>query len=422
MSTTRSLITGRLPIGETVIRWPASTYFFHRKAHKIALEMSGLRNGMNVLEVATGSGEMFRRLVKHNPDGYTCGVDLSPNMAARTQAHARKQFPKSSLHCQAVDCRSLPYRDGSFDHIFCCYLYELLSTDDIYQRQGETIISWTEPANNCDVALSFADAAGCAELWEQILALQRAEAQAGAGGFGLADRDGVTGGGGSGGGHLGALISLGHDRGGALHGHLAWHAALAALERGDVAAATAIHDTHVRPAVSRGLPLNVLTDTVSLLWRMDAYGYPVPRTLWDEAAAYAAPLHPEAGFAFADVHMAMLHAATGEHAAVLRRADALAAMVEAGTLAAGAVVPAICRAALAFAAADYAGCARLLEPLASEVARIGGSGAQREIIEDTLLVALMRGGETGKARDMLDRRLIRRPSPRDAAWRDRFAR
>jgi ubiquinone/menaquinone biosynthesis C-methylase UbiE len=117
--------------------YPASTYFFHRKAHKIALEMSGLRNGMNVLEVATGSGEMFRRLVKHNPDGYTCGVDLSPNMAARTQAHARKQFPKSSLHCQAVDCRSLPYRDGSFDHIFCCYLYELLSTEDIYQTMEE---------------------------------------------------------------------------------------------------------------------------------------------------------------------------------------------------------------------------------------------------------------------------------------------
>jgi hypothetical protein len=213
----------------------------------------------------------------------------------------------------------------------------------------------------------------------------------------------------------------GYDRGGTLHGHLAWHAALAALERGDIAAAIALHDAHVRPAASRGLPLNVLSDTVSLLWRMDAYGYPVPRALWDEAAAYAAPLHPEAGFAFADVHMAMLHAATGDRAAVLRRTDALTAMVEAGTLAAGAVVPAICRAALAFAAADYAGCVRLLEPLASEVARIGGSGAQREIVEDTLLVALMRGGETRKARDLLHRRLRRRPSPRDAAWQDRLA-
>jgi len=117
--------------------YPASTYFFHRKAHKIALEMSGVRNGMKVLEVATGSGEMFRQLVRLNPSGATCGVDLSPRMAARTQSHARKQFPKASLHCQAVDCRSLPYKDGTFDQIFCCYLYELLSTDDIYQTMEE---------------------------------------------------------------------------------------------------------------------------------------------------------------------------------------------------------------------------------------------------------------------------------------------
>lgn len=112
--------------------YPASTYFFHRKAHKLALEMSGLRNGMHVLEVATGSGEMFRRLVRSNPEGRTCGVDLSPNMAARTQAHARKQFPAAALHCQAVDARALPYKDGLFDSIFCCYLYEQLSTDDIH--------------------------------------------------------------------------------------------------------------------------------------------------------------------------------------------------------------------------------------------------------------------------------------------------
>lgn len=117
--------------------YPASTYFFHRKAHKIALEMSGLQDGMRVLEVATGSGEMFRRLAKNNPSGHTCGVDLSPNMAARTQAHARKQFPQVSLHCQAVDARALPYRDGSFDTIFCCYLFELLSTDDIYRTMEE---------------------------------------------------------------------------------------------------------------------------------------------------------------------------------------------------------------------------------------------------------------------------------------------
>jgi hypothetical protein len=58
-----------------------------------------------------------------------------------------------------------------------------------------------------------------------------------------------------------------------------------------------------------------------------------------------------------------------------------------------------------------------LEPVRGEVSRIGGSGAQREIVEDTLLVALMRGGEAVKAKDLLDERLHRRPSPRDAVWR-----
>jgi len=86
---------------------------------------------MRVLEVATGSGEMFRRLVKANPDGKTFGLDLSPNMAARTQNRARREFPDSESHCGAVDVRHMPFRNSSFDAVVCCYLFELLSQDDI---------------------------------------------------------------------------------------------------------------------------------------------------------------------------------------------------------------------------------------------------------------------------------------------------
>ena len=57
-----------------------------------------------------------------------------------------------------------------------------------------------------------------------------------------------------------------------------------------------------------------------------------------------------------------------------------------------------------------------LKPVAAEVVRIGGSGAQREMIEDMLLLALIRAGEAAKARALLDRRLHRRPSPRDRRW------
>jgi len=55
------------------------------------------------------------------------------------------------------------------------------------------------------------------------------------------------------------------------------------------------------------------------------------------------------------------------------------------------------------------------------VVRIGGSHAQREMIEDMLLIALMKSGEAAKARDLLDRRLHRRPSLRDARWRSAVA-
>jgi ubiquinone/menaquinone biosynthesis C-methylase UbiE len=111
--------------------YPVSTFFFHSKAHSCALKHSGIRNGMRVLEVATGSGEMFRRLVRANPDGTNFGLDLSPNMAAHTLRRARKECPQSAAHCGAVDVRHLPFANASFDAVMCCYLLELLSQDDI---------------------------------------------------------------------------------------------------------------------------------------------------------------------------------------------------------------------------------------------------------------------------------------------------
>ena len=111
--------------------YPASTFFFHSKAHTCALKHSGLKNGMQVLEIATGSGEMFRRLIQANPDGKTFGLDLSPNMAARTQRRAREEFPEAEAHCGAVDVRNMPFQNASFDAVVCCYLLELLGPDDI---------------------------------------------------------------------------------------------------------------------------------------------------------------------------------------------------------------------------------------------------------------------------------------------------
>jgi Tfp pilus assembly protein PilF len=207
-----------------------------------------------------------------------------------------------------------------------------------------------------------------------------------------------------------------YDRSGILHGHLAWHSALVNLIAGDAGGALSLYDEHVRPSVSAGLAITVVSDSASLLWRAQAYGHSLPEGSWAPVAAFAAKAFPKPGLAFIDVHMALLEAATGDRAAIERRIAALANMTQAGFAGAGPVTPAICNAALAFADGDYQQCVQILEPVAAEVVRIGGSGAQREIIEDTLIVAQMRSGEAAKARERLERRLHRRPSPRDTRW------
>jgi hypothetical protein len=208
----------------------------------------------------------------------------------------------------------------------------------------------------------------------------------------------------------------GYDRRGILHGHLAWHQALSALDQDEPARALAIYAAHVRPPASAALDINVLSDSASFLWRLGLHGHAAPPEYLRETAEFARRAYPHAGLAFVDVHLAMAAAAAGDAALLQERLEALNARVEAGSYRAGDIGPVACRALGAFAAGRFGECADLLEPMAGEVARIGGSNAQREVIEETLLVALLRAGETARARALIEARLARRPSGRDRRW------
>ena len=210
----------------------------------------------------------------------------------------------------------------------------------------------------------------------------------------------------------------GYDRSGILYGHIYWHQALGALELGDASRALSIYEKILQPAVSVAPPLNAMSDCASLLWRLVAYGHGVPTNLWADADAFARDHFPKSSLPFVEMHMALLAAATRNQAALEERLRGIERRLNDGKLAAGPVVPQICRAMNAFAGEDFRSCVTLLEPVLDEVVRIGGSHAQREIIEDTFIVALIRSGELHRAQALLDHRLHRRPSPRDARWRD----
>ncbi|MBL8670886.1 MAG: tetratricopeptide repeat protein [Alphaproteobacteria bacterium] len=207
----------------------------------------------------------------------------------------------------------------------------------------------------------------------------------------------------------------GYARASQLHCHLNWHMALCALEQGDAARALALHDDAIAPAVARSAPMPTLADGASLLWRCALDGADVGAR-WDGAADLARRAFPGPSLAFADLHAAMAEAAIGDSAAAAARAAGLERLAAAGTLAAGPVAALLARGIAAYAAARWDEAAQALAAAVPELPRIGGSHAQRAVLEDTLIRAEQRAGRTEAAAARLRARLARRPSPRDERW------
>lgn len=201
-----------------------------------------------------------------------------------------------------------------------------------------------------------------------------------------------------------------------LHCHLHWHLALYELAHGRPARALGLFRRFIRPSVSLASPLVTLCDGASLLWRLGLHDTAAGPADWREVRDHAERAFPRAGQAFVDVHAALAYAASGDAPALARRIAGLEELDAEGRLPAGDVAPACARAAGAFARRDWAAAADTLAPAAGEVVRLGGSHAQREVIEDTLIVACLRGGRGAQAEALLAARLGRRPSQSDTAW------
>lgn len=126
-----------------------------------------------------------------------------------------------------------------------------------------------------------------------------------------------------------------YGRAGILHGHILWHQALGALEHGDAAKALRIYADVLQPSATQAPPLNIVTDSASLLWRLSAYGHSVPKALWLEADGAAQRLFPKSSLPFADVHMALFAAATQNREALAARLAVIEQRLAEGKLPAG---------------------------------------------------------------------------------------
>lgn len=201
-----------------------------------------------------------------------------------------------------------------------------------------------------------------------------------------------------------------------IYTHLAWHRALFALGCGQPEEVQALYHETINPEVSPGAPLIALCDAAALMWRHDLYGLERPAGSRATVATFAATHFPRASLAFGDMHCALAYAAAGDTAALTDLTTQIRERLAQGKVPAGTVLPAVVEAIAAFARRDYEAAIQHLEPFADQVIRIGGSNAQREVVEDTLLQAYLRAGHWAAAASLLQRRLARRPSMRDAQW------
>lgn len=191
--------------------------------------------------------------------------------------------------------------------------------------------------------------------------------------------------------------------------HNWWHLALFHLGLDEVDEVLRLFDQPIYGARS-GVAMDMI-DAASLLWRLHLRGVPLGDR-WQPLADQWAPHAPAGHYAFNDVHATMAFLGAGrsreveavlaaQRRALTRDDDNAGFTREVG-------LPAT-QALIAFWNGDYPAAVEGLRPIRSYAHRFGGSHAQRDLIDMTLIEAARRAGNTALHRALeAERREARR--------------
>jgi tetratricopeptide (TPR) repeat protein len=172
--------------------------------------------------------------------------------------------------------------------------------------------------------------------------------------------------------------------------HCWWHLALFHLGRGEIGRALALYDRRVRGV--RSLEVADMIDAASLLWRIELDGGDGGER-WHELASAWAPRVGDAFCTFNDLH-AMLSFVGARDFARAQRLERELAISGARSTRHGETTRRIglpaSRALIAYGRGDYTEAVALLATLPALAHRIGGSHAQRDVLNLTLLRAVQR--------------------------------
>ncbi|MBL6617578.1 MAG: tetratricopeptide repeat protein [Reyranella sp.] len=194
-----------------------------------------------------------------------------------------------------------------------------------------------------------------------------------------------------------------YPRDGFFHGHLSWHLSLFEIQAGNWPEASRLYRDAIALDHHSGGPQQKISDGAAFLWRSELAGHPRDAAAWRALHDYARTALPRPGNGLYDLHVILAQAVTGDEAADTR-ARQIEALAQEGRYLSGSYLPTLARGFSAFERGDYAATIDALAPLAGENERIGGSRAQHDLIDFTLLRAYLGADRLDEARQLLDAR------------------
>ena len=195
-----------------------------------------------------------------------------------------------------------------------------------------------------------------------------------------------------------------YPRDGFFYGHLSWHLSLVEIALGHLAEAQEVYRDAIELGRHSGGPQQKVSDGCAFLWRSELAGYPRNAAAWRSMYDYAGEKLPRPGSGLADLHVILAHAVMGDDAALAARNRQIEELAAAGRYPSGSYLPALACGFAAFERRDFAATIEALAPLAGQNERIGGSRAQHDLIEFTLLKAYLGAQRLDEAKRLLNAR------------------
>jgi hypothetical protein len=192
--------------------------------------------------------------------------------------------------------------------------------------------------------------------------------------------------------------------------HNWWHLALYHLDLGQIDEVLTLFDGPIYGARSR--VIMDMVDASALLWRLHLRGVDVGGR-WAEVAAGWEPIAGAGNYAFNDAHAMMAFVGAGKtdlqrqvletQAGAMERPDDNARFTRE-------VGQSLTKAIKAFGDGDYAETVRLIRPVRNIANRFGGSHAQRDLFDLTLIEAAFRSGQQSLAQALSAERVHAKPT------------